>query len=418
MFLLGLSLFVVAVVVNGASIYDGQKVVRFNIKDEQTRILIESANLDIWERNNNAIDARVSYEEYIAFQSMNFDMEIIVEDVAQFVSSNNVIESKIHKYVGQAEEWFEDFHDFDDIIEWYNNSLSTHPDLVSYGGRLGTTVEGRSIHGYLLQGRADGSRKLYFQAGLHAREWTGPASLAYVYYSLLEGYGTDEDATWILDNFVVAFIPVANPDGYQYTWTGDRLWRKNRRTPPSGSNCYGVDLNRNWDSQGYGEGYGSSSNPCSDTYHGVDAFSEAETAASSNWFNSLGAQSIWGAIDFHAYGNYVLRPYGWPVTATDRENELKEIGDDTEVAIERVYNTRWTSQRSAQLYPAAGGTEDWMFDSTNSNCLAYCFELRGNSFILPPEEIILSGTELWAGLKVWSRGIYSANSKLNKVLSN
>ena len=150
-----------------------------------------------------------------------------------------------------------------------------------------------------------------------------------------------------------------------------------------------MDLNRNWDSQGYGEGYGSSDNPCSDTYHGIAAISEAETAASSSWFNRLGALSIWGAIDFHAYGEYVLRPYGWPVTATNRDAVLQDIGDATRDAIESVYDTRWTSQRSAQLYPAAGGTEDWMFDSTNSNCLAYCFELRGNSFLLPPEEIIL-----------------------------
>ena len=32
----------------------------------------------------------------------------------------------------------------------------------------------------------------------------------------------------------------------QYTWTNDRLWRKNRRQN-SGSSCAGVDLNRNYD---------------------------------------------------------------------------------------------------------------------------------------------------------------------------
>jgi len=201
---------------------------------------------------------------------------------------------------------------------------------------------------------------------------------------------------------VFAFYPVANPDGYSFSWTNDRLWRKNRRPPPQGSNCYGVDLNRNWDSQGYGEGHGSSSNPCSDVYHGIAAYSEPETATSFGWFNQLGASTMVGAIDFHAYGRYVLRPYGWPVTPTDQEEELKEIGDATAAAIGAVYNTRWTSQRSAQLYPAAGGHEDALFDSTNGGCSAYCFELRGNSFILPPEEIVLSGEEIWAGIKVWA----------------
>lgn len=315
-------------------------------------------------------------------------------------------------HAGSTLEWFDEFHRYEDILSFYNSTRNAYPLLTHTTSVIGSrTQEGRSIWAYTVKAPAtDSRRKLFLQTGLHAREWAGPASVAYVYLMLLEGYDIDADATWMLDNFEIAFIPVANPDGYEFTWTGDRLWRKNRRNPPPGSQCVGVDLNRNWDSQGYGEGYGSSSNPCSDTYHGTSAFSEVETAASSSFFNRLGNTTIWGAIDFHAYGNYVLRPYGWPVTATDRETELKTIGDATEKAIEAVYNTRWTSQRSAQLYPAAGGTEDWMFDSTNSNCLAFCFELRGNSFVLPADEIILSGTELWEGMKVWARQVFAAQS--------
>ena len=58
-------------------------------------------------------------------------------------------------------------------------------------------------------------------------------------------------------------LPIANPDGYEYTWSNQsnidiRLWRKNRNvtwldgainydTRPPDSNCVGVDLNRNFD---------------------------------------------------------------------------------------------------------------------------------------------------------------------------
>ncbi|QQP52967.1 Carboxypeptidase B, partial [Caligus rogercresseyi] len=41
-------------------------------------------------------------------------------------------------------------------------------------------------------------------------------------------------------------MPLVNPDGYEYTRTTSRLWRKNRAPPPKGSRCFGVDLNRNW----------------------------------------------------------------------------------------------------------------------------------------------------------------------------
>jgi len=51
----------------------------------------------------------------------------------------------------------------------------------------------------------------------------------------------------LLDEAEFVIIPVLNVDGYVYTWTNDRLWRKNRRPPPAGGTCYGIDLNRNYD---------------------------------------------------------------------------------------------------------------------------------------------------------------------------
>lgn len=84
-------------------------------------------------------------------------------------------------------------------------------------------------------------------------------------------------------NFVI--VPVLNPDGYEYTWTTDRLWRKNRRpggvrTLDNVDNCNGVDLNRNYDTN-FG-GTGSSSNQCSHLYAGPSALSEPETQAVAN----------------------------------------------------------------------------------------------------------------------------------------
>ena len=50
----------------------------------------------------------------------------------------------------------------------------------------------------------------------------------------------------LLDEAEFVIIPVLNVDGYVYTWTNDHLWRKNRRPPPAGGTCYGIDLNRNY----------------------------------------------------------------------------------------------------------------------------------------------------------------------------
>ena len=76
-------------------------------------------------------------------------------------------------------------------------------------------------------------------------------------------------STWFI-------TPLVNPDGYEYSIHTDRYWRKNRRLI-SGSDCIGVDTNRNWGKEWGSED--SSNNYCSDEYRGVTSFSEQETIA-------------------------------------------------------------------------------------------------------------------------------------------
>lgn len=40
----------------------------------------------------------------------------------------------------------------------------------------------------------------------------------------------EEGSSGLMRNFDFKIVAVANPDGYQYTWNGNRMWRKNRRT--------------------------------------------------------------------------------------------------------------------------------------------------------------------------------------------
>lgn len=49
-----------------------------------------------------------------------------------------------------------------------------------------------------------------------------------------------------VDNFNIYMLPSANPDGYMYSRTDDRYWRKSRSDTGSSAGCKGVDLNRNW----------------------------------------------------------------------------------------------------------------------------------------------------------------------------
>ena len=84
-----------------------------------------------------------------------------------------------------------------------------------------------------------------------------PSNALFLFLQLVRGHGVDRELTWLVDNVDWYFLPVFNPDGYVYSWTKDRLWRKNRAihntSNKNSSQCVGVDLNRNWDAHWAGK---------------------------------------------------------------------------------------------------------------------------------------------------------------------
>jgi murein tripeptide amidase MpaA len=65
----------------------------------------------------------------------------------------------------------------------------------------------------------------------------------YFAWQLLTKYATDATVKALVDKFDFYITPIVNPDGFVYTQTNDRLWRKNRQTV-SGNTCVGRDINR------------------------------------------------------------------------------------------------------------------------------------------------------------------------------
>jgi carboxypeptidase T len=175
--------------------------------------------------------------------------------------------------------------------------------------------------------------KLFIQSAMHAREYTtAPLSLAFARW-LLEGYGTNADATWLLDHHEVHLMLHVNPDGRKRAEAG-LSWRKNTNTAYCGptSNSRGADLNRNfsfgWNST---NGQGSSGNTCSLTYRGPAPSSEPETRAVEAYVRSLWpdrrgplptdpapADTSGIHIDLHSFSELVLWP--WGNTATPAPN--------------------------------------------------------------------------------------------------
>ena len=136
-----------------------------------------------------------------------------------------------------------------------------------------------------------------FIKGIHAREWIAPTTALYVIDNLINNrMNIDNDPRFQTTYYI---MPILNPDGYEYSRTSNRMWRKNRSVPPPGSNCYGIDLNRNYDVVGFG--VGASTDPCSESYKGIKPNTEAEVRAASDVVMRH-KDNIRVSLSFHSYG--------------------------------------------------------------------------------------------------------------------
>lgn len=112
----------------------------------------------------------------------------------------------------------------------------------------------------------------------------------------------------LLEKYSFDIVPVANPDGYEYTWTTDRFWRKTR-SRNSRDTCFGADANRNWDESWCKAG--ASKDPCAEDYCGKAPFSEPESAALRDHVIKINKNNNLKAyFSIHAFSQYWMYPYG------------------------------------------------------------------------------------------------------------
>lgn len=193
-----------------------------------------------------------------------------------------------------------------------------------------------------------------------------------------------------------------NPQGFLYTQTNDRLWRKNRQTT-SGSTCLGHDINRNWPYQWALSG-GASTDPCAQDFKGVSAGDAPETASLVAKLASIkAAQGLKLYIDWHAYSQLLMTPYGYSCTAVSAKNdEYQTLADGAADAIASLYGTQFiTGPICTTIYQATGASVDYVADVTKAD-YSFTVELRdtgANGFVLPPAQILPSGQEAFEGVK-------------------
>lgn len=233
--------------------------------------------------------------------------------------------------------------------------------------------------------------------GFHAREWISPAFCQWFVREAVRTYGHEIHMTDLLDKLDFYVLPVFNIDGYVYTWTKNRMWRKTRSTYP-GTNCIGTDPNRNFDA-----GWcvmGASRNPCDETYCGPSAESEKETKALANFIrNNL--SSIKAYLTIHSYSQMMLYPYSYDYKVTENNVELNALAKATVKELATLHGTKYSYGPGATtIYPAAGGSDDWAYDQGIK--YSFTFELRDKGrygFTLPESQIRPTCEEMMLAIK-------------------
>ncbi len=267
-----------------------------------------------------AIQFYVKHEELDVLESSGLAFKILIDDFYDFYKKRQLKEqaklSTITKKKNTTANFgfgsMGGFYTLAEVEEQLDLMKSMYPNLITAKTSIGNSNEGRPIWSVKISDNPDVRESepvVYYDALHHAREPLSMASTINYMYWLLENYGTDPAATYIINERQLYFVPVVNPDGYEYNRlthpNGGGLWRKNRRVNAGGS-CIGVDLNRNYEYLWVNGATTScsSTNICSDVYRGASAFSEPESVAVRDFLDDINP-SVLSSIHSTA-GNFIL----------------------------------------------------------------------------------------------------------------
>jgi hypothetical protein len=244
---------------------------------------------------------------------------------------------------------------------------------------IGATSQGRSIWAMEISNQPDAVEDepaIQFNGQHHARELATSHVVMDIVQTLTDGYGVDPELTRWVDDFTTVCVPMVNPDGVQYAFDLNSLWRRNRRVYPG---CTGVDLNRNYPYL-WGPGCGSSGS-CNDLYRGPSAASELETQA------MIGLQDSFHfvmATSYHSYGRFIDYPYacsnGSPSGQMPEHAVIHEMMHGVSDGIFAVDGTRYDVFSPVPFGGVNGDDTSWYY--AHRGVYAFIIEI-GTSFEPP-----------------------------------
>ena len=361
---------------------DRYKRVKVFIADKESLKKVAATGIDVEGATGTLgdwVEVTMSDKELQKLNSMGFQTNVSIEDLEQYYSQRLVKGS--YNALGFGDGSMGGYYTFAEVVHQLDSMRTLYPNLITTKYSIGNTLQGRDIWAVRIAKNADAPStkpEVLYTALTHAREPEGMMSVIYFMWYLLQNYGTDAEATYLVDNRLMYFVPVINADGYEakrrISPTGGGMRRKNMRNVSADNDAYGVDLNRNY---GYMWGYddiGSSPFATGETYRGTGSFSEPETQTIALFcqFHSFRL-----ALNYHSYGMDLLYPWDYTTGFESPDSvQFGEYGKDMTKFNNYIYGAS-----GKNLYVVNGGATDWMYgdQSTKNKILALLPEVGSNS---------------------------------------
>ena len=356
----------------------------------------------------------VSLEEQAELARIGLDFEVVHEDLAAFYAARAAQAQGQKQSPPSLGAWLNPpfgqgslagFYTFSEVVSVLDQITAAYPNITTDRFSIGATLEGRQIYAVKVSDNPDTDEaepEVRFDAMHHAREPQSMQTTIWALLCLLENYGTDPLATYLVDEREMWFLPVVNPDGYAYNEQtnpgGGGLWRKNRRNNGGGS--FGVDLNRNYDYQWGFDNNGSSNSTSSETYRGTGPASEPETVAMQAFIDGRDFKT---ALSTHSFSNLWLHAWGYDIVPTPNDAEYSEIS-----SLATEINGYPAGPANTVLYPANGVTID--YDQGAHGTLSWTPEIGSSNdgfWPLPSRIVPLAQENEEAFLRTaWAAGAY------------
>ena len=413
--------------------------VKIYLNDRSDISVLYQAGLDFDQATitkDNGVIVFLNDAEFSKLQMTNFRYDVLIEDWMQYYNNlPKLTNQEKQSFINDSKQRFDvsgfgfgsmgGFYTLAEVNAQLDSMRLQYPNLITAKQSIGTTVENRPIYMVKISDNPDISEnepQVLFTGLHHAREPEGMEQLIYFMYYLLENYNSNPSVKYLVDHREIYCIPVFNPDGYEYNHqmapNGGYMWRKNKKDNDGNGifseNNDGVDLNRNYGPYAYwnSSNGGSSTYIGDETYRGTAPFSEMETTAIRNF---LGAHNINCELNYHAFGEDMIYPYGAINSETPDSAIFREFSSDM-----IAYNG-YTAGRDIQTvgYSTRGNSDDYAYDGdtvmNHGKIIAMTPEVGNSSdYFWPPQNRIFPIAEQNLPVNLYYTWVAGEFIKLNQ----